>query len=505
MIADALSALAVAAIPVADLTIGLGIPLLLALVALGAVFDSPGAAAREALRPDVARRAGVPLARVNAWGEAAEGIGYLAGPALAGLLLLLVGGFGTLWTSVVLFGLALVVTGADCPRPPVAEPAAADPYLRSVKEGLLYVLRDRTLRAVTLTAAVVWVFILPFETVVLNAFLQETGQVAAFGAILAAYAGGGIAGALGYGAIAHRLPTRATLVGALALAGLSLGAFALLPAAGVMIGLAFSAGIVTGPINPVCAVIIQSRTPERLRGRVIGSYTALALAAGPLGPAGLRAAGRRVRSGGRLPADRRRVRAGRRGGRGVPRAARARPAGEGTELPPDSTIRQAVEGSDRSYGCQPKISSKNASIAAHDRRSAAAWYAAPWSGALASGWVKACMAPLYLTSCQSTSGAARIASSKSRTCRPAPPGRRRRPSTSTLARILAASCGASVLSRPWKDTTPATSAPVLASSSAQKPPKQYPMTAIRSGSTSGWARSCSRPAWARARTSAGSA
>ena len=282
MIADTLSAVAVAAIPLAEGTIGLGIPLLLVLVALGAVFDSPGAAARESLRPDVARHAGKPLAKVNAWGEAAEGVGYLAGPALAGLLLLLVGGFGTLWASVLLFALALVVTAVTVPTHLSPSPHP-EPYLRSVKDGLLYVLRDRTLRAVTLVAAVIWVFILPFETVVLNAFLQETGQVAAFGAILAAYAGGGIAGALGYGAIAHHLPTRATLVGALVLAGLFLGAFALLPATGVMIGLAVLAGIVTGPINPLCAVIIQSRTPERLRGRVIGSYTALALAAGPLG------------------------------------------------------------------------------------------------------------------------------------------------------------------------------------------------------------------------------
>ena len=282
MIADTLSAVAVAAIPLAEGTIGLGIPLLLVLVALGAVFDSPGAAARESLRPDVARHAGKPLAKVNAWGEAAEGVGYLAGPALAGLLLLLVGGFGTLWASVLLFALALVVTAVTVPTHLSPSPHP-EPYLRSVKDGLLYVLRDRTLRAVTLVAAVIWVFILPFETVVLNAFLQETGQVAAFGAILAAYAGGGIAGALGYGAIAHHLPTRATLVGALTLAGLSLGAFALLPATGVMVALAVLAGIVTGPINPLCAVIIQSRTPERLRGRVIGSYTSLALAAGPLG------------------------------------------------------------------------------------------------------------------------------------------------------------------------------------------------------------------------------
>ena len=343
MIADAFSALAVAAIPLVDLTIGLGIPLLLVLVALGAVFDSPGAAAREALRPDVARRAGRPLAKVNAWGEAAEGVGYLAGPALAGLLLLVVGGFGTLWTSVLLFALALVVTAVTIPARLSPSPVPA-PYLQSVKEGVGYVLRDRTLRAVTLVAAVVWVFVLPFETVVLNAQLQVTGQVAAFGAILAGYAGGGIAGALGYGAIAHHLPTRATLVGALALAGLFLGAFALLPGTGLMIVLAVFAGIVTGPINPVCAVIIQSRTPERLRGRVIGSYTALALAGGPLGLLAFGplvdtlgpAAGFLVIGAGCLLAAA--LAALSRGLRGLGRPARD------TELPPDSIIRQASGG-----------------------------------------------------------------------------------------------------------------------------------------------------------------
>lgn len=282
LIADGCSALAVAAIPLVDRAGGLGIPVLLVLVALGAVFDSPGAAAREAMRPDVARRSGVPLARVNAWGEVAENVGYLAGPALAGVLLAVVGGFTTLWTSVALFLLALLITAVTVPvsLSPVPPP---EPYLPAIREGLRFVLGDPTLRAATLTAAVLWVFILPFETVVLNAHLQQTGQVGAFGAILAGYAAGGITGALGYGAIAHRVPTHAGLVTALAAAGLSLGAFALLPPVPVMIALAVVAGIVTGPINPLCAVIIQSHTPERLRGRVIGSYTSLALAAGPLG------------------------------------------------------------------------------------------------------------------------------------------------------------------------------------------------------------------------------
>jgi hypothetical protein len=33
----------------------------------------------------------------------------------------------------------------------------------------------------------------------------------------------------------------------------------------------------------VAALVIQHRTPERMRGRVIGSYTSLAVAAGPVG------------------------------------------------------------------------------------------------------------------------------------------------------------------------------------------------------------------------------
>lgn len=282
MIADMLSAAAVAALPLADATIGLGIALVLVLVAVGAVFDSPGAAAREALRPDVARAARVPLARVNAWGEVAENVGYLAGPALAGLLLVVVGGFGTVWAAAALFAFALLVTWFLVPGNLSARPEP-EPYLRSVWDGVRFLLGDRTLRAITATAAVIWLFLLPFESVVLNAYLNASGQVVAFGVILAGYAGGAIAGALVYGAVAHRIPTRVALVTALALAGIWLGAFAALPSLSVMVVLAFAAGIVTGPINPLCALIVQSRTPERFRGRVVGSYTALALAAGPLG------------------------------------------------------------------------------------------------------------------------------------------------------------------------------------------------------------------------------
>jgi MFS family permease len=160
---------------------------------------------------------------------------------------------------------------------------AREPYLRSVLEGLRFVVREPALRAVTLTATIIVVFLAPFESVVLNAHLQDIGEPSQYGLILAAFALGGLLGAIGYGSIAHRVSERGTIVAAVAVVGLGIAGFAFLPPVPVMLALGLAVGIAAGPINPVAAVIMQRRTPERLRGRVIGSYTSLALAAGPLG------------------------------------------------------------------------------------------------------------------------------------------------------------------------------------------------------------------------------
>ncbi|MBN6038701.1 MFS transporter [Amycolatopsis sp. 195334CR] len=282
--ADVCSALAVAALPLLDATAGLGIGLILVLVALGAVFDGPGSAAREALRPDVARHSGIPLSKVNAWGEAAEGAGALAGPGLGGVLLVTLGGFGTLWVAAAMFALAVVATVLTLPRhlspPPPAEP---EPYLRSVVAGLRFVVREPALRAVVLTGTIIVLFLAPFQSVVLTVHLRQTGEATGYGTVLAAFAAGGIAGAIGYGLLGDRLPPRAGLVAAVGVTGVLLTAFAALPPVGVLVALALVAGVVSGPVNPIAALIMQARTPEHLRGRVIGSSASLALAAGPLG------------------------------------------------------------------------------------------------------------------------------------------------------------------------------------------------------------------------------
>lgn len=94
--ADLRSAVAVVALPLFDVTFGLTVVGIAALVAVGAAFDGPGAAARESLRPDMAIASAVPIERVNAHGEVMQEIGNVGGPALGGAGIAVLGLHGSL-------------------------------------------------------------------------------------------------------------------------------------------------------------------------------------------------------------------------------------------------------------------------------------------------------------------------------------------------------------------------------------------------------------------------
>ena len=50
-----------------------------------------------------------------------------------------------------------------------------------------------------------------------------------------------------------------------------------------MLVLAFAVGLLYGPVGPLLNYAMQTRTPERLRGRVMGTITSFGYAAGSLG------------------------------------------------------------------------------------------------------------------------------------------------------------------------------------------------------------------------------
>jgi len=96
--------------------VGLSLASTLALVAVGAVFDAPGAAAREAARPAIAIVSGRARRTVNGRGEAVDGLAQIAGPAIAGIGLGLFGALTSLWVAAAMLALAAAAGAYALPR-----------------------------------------------------------------------------------------------------------------------------------------------------------------------------------------------------------------------------------------------------------------------------------------------------------------------------------------------------------------------------------------------------
>ena len=285
MASDLASALAIAAIPLLNLTGNLSVAAVAVLAALGAVFDPAGVTARESMLPDAALRAGFRLERANGIHEAVWGVAFLVGPGVGGLLISTVGATSTLWATTAGFVLAIAcIAAARVPasgRPDGANKPAG--LLRGTAEGLRFVWEDRLLRTLALIGMAIVALYLPMEGVLLPALFQQKEAPEQLGAVLMALSLGGIVGALSYGQWGRHVGRRALYLTAIIGTALALLAVATLPPLPLMLVAATVCGMMYGPIQPLINLAVQTRTPPALRGRVIGVLVAAEYAAGPAG------------------------------------------------------------------------------------------------------------------------------------------------------------------------------------------------------------------------------
>lgn len=285
LVSDALSALSVAAIPVVAGTVGLSVPILAALAALGATFDPAGIAARESMLPAATRAAGWRLDRVNSLYEANYNLAYLIGPGIGGVLIALVGPERTLWVTAVCFVLSIVTVGflrlEHVGRPDHATRPTS--MWSGTLDGLRFVWRDRLLRTLALVDMVIVALYMPIESVLFPKYFTDRGEPAQLGWVLMAMSVGGLVGALSYGVLAPRLRRHDLMLIAVTGLGLSMVGMAFLPPLWVLLGLSVVIGLVYGPVAPIANWAMQTRSPEYMRGRVVGVMTSTAYAAGPLG------------------------------------------------------------------------------------------------------------------------------------------------------------------------------------------------------------------------------
>ena len=285
IIADITSGVAIALIPLLQLTVGLAFWQLLILVFVGNLLDAPGTTARDALVPELAERAGMRLERASAWLQAIERGSRLLGAPIAGFLIAFLDPSSVLWIDAATFFASAVLVAAAVPYIAISrKEEKPQQYFAGLVDGLRFIWHDRLIRAIVLTVMITNLLDAPSGSVILPVYVkQQSGTALDLGWMFAALGGGSLLGAIVFGAIGHRLPRRLTFSLMFVIVGLRFWVFSAFPSLPVILITLVIAGIAAGPLNPIMGTIQYERIPADLRGRVFGAITAGAYLAMPFG------------------------------------------------------------------------------------------------------------------------------------------------------------------------------------------------------------------------------
>lgn len=283
IIADLASAIFVLAIPLLHATIGIAFWQLVVLVFLGGLLDAPGATAREALVPDVAKDAGWTLERASGVSAVIERGSRLAGAPLAGVLIALVGPTNVLWIDAASFVISAAIVAAGVPAALRVSREGGTRYLEELREGFSFLRGDATLA--TLIGVVTLTNMLDSVSIVALPVLASRvyGSAVSLGLMTGVMGAGAVLGALAFSAIGHRVSRRLVFCGGFLAITIWYPAGAAFPPLAILLGVMAVAGFAAGPLNPVIQTVFFERVPDGMRGRVFGVTQALAWMAMPLG------------------------------------------------------------------------------------------------------------------------------------------------------------------------------------------------------------------------------
>jgi len=253
---------------------------LLACVFAIGVFLAPYFSAQRLILPELVGDDERTVAQANAVIEGAQRTTALLGPALAGVLIAAIGATNILYFDAATFAVSAVLLAGFVPRRP---PLPATEESRGVFAGLRFLLRDRLLRALGVTA----LFLNGFGQMLVAAlpvlaYEQHGGSSRVAGAFFASFGAGAILGSL----LAVRIVPRFDPVrlGAAALVALTVPVWLLplpLPVLGVMAVL-FAISVFGPLVNAPLIGLITMRTPEALRPKVMTAVLTTAMVAGPV-------------------------------------------------------------------------------------------------------------------------------------------------------------------------------------------------------------------------------
>ncbi|HET6896296.1 MAG TPA: MFS transporter [Candidatus Baltobacteraceae bacterium] len=241
-------------------------------------FDSP------------ARQSWVPLMVPREYIGNAIGLNSVAfnapaviGPAVAGILIASIGIAGSFYVNAVAT-LAVVVALMFMKPAPPSTSTANEPFLRSIAQGLRFLFGHKILGAIITVFIVTALLVRPYGTL-LPAFVVNTlhGNAKALGIAIAATGVGGFAGALLTAYLGAR--ERRGIVWGVSAIVMSAGVLALGFIWNVLLSLPvlFVIGTATLTFLGASNTLIQTLSPDDVRGRAISVYTMVALGLVPGG------------------------------------------------------------------------------------------------------------------------------------------------------------------------------------------------------------------------------
>jgi MFS family permease len=280
LLADFARAPLLAAIPLLEALGMLSFPLLLGLVALLGCFMPPYYAAQRTILPELVGEDERLMSQGNSLIEGGAGFAMLLGPAIAGLLIPVVGAPNVLYLDAATYLVAFLLVLAFVPRrKPVGEVAR-----QKVLAGVRFLLGDRLLGPIA-GVVVAFGFLgaglsagLPFY-----AFEEFDGSSRIAGLFYAALGAGALVGSI-FAVAAVRRVSPLKLSGSAILAfSIPLWVLPFLPPWPVVLVALFAAMFFTPLINGPLIAVLTARTPEALRALVITAVISINTLAAPLG------------------------------------------------------------------------------------------------------------------------------------------------------------------------------------------------------------------------------
>ena len=277
ILTDAASFLAFAAVPL------LAHPAaLVAVVAVAGVLRGLGDTAKRVVFPLTVEAAGVDMTRAAALGDGVQRLATLLGAPLAGVLIAALDARAVILIDAATFAAGAVLVAALVKV--TIRPQPREPYAAALKNGVVFLRKDRLLGALLLLFCATNLFDAAYGSVLIPAWANQLGSSVVLGVVSGVFGLGAVLGNVVFTALAPRLPRYALFtVGMLVGGAPRFIAAAVTDRLWIIYLISFAAGVSIAAINPICGAVFYERVPPPMMARVQGIGTALGWAGIPLG------------------------------------------------------------------------------------------------------------------------------------------------------------------------------------------------------------------------------